>query len=59
MRKEPCVRAAHFKPASKDGHPVIVKLTVEMDYWRHDEDIIRCPDTPMARAPRKEDRQGN
>jgi len=41
-------RLWHFQPAKKDGHAVPVVVTVEMNYWRKDGELIQFPTTPSA-----------
>jgi Gram-negative bacterial TonB protein C-terminal len=42
------VRLWHFQPARKDGHAVPVVVTVEVNYWRKDGELIQFPATPSA-----------
>src|ERR1700674_4780704 len=40
------VRQWHFQPARKDGHAVPVVLTLEVNFWRKDGELIPFPTTP-------------
>ena len=40
------VRQWHFEPAQKDKRAVPVVITLEVDYWRKDGELIQFPNTP-------------
>jgi TonB family protein len=40
------VREWHFQPAQKDGRSVPVVVTVDVNYWRKDGELIPFPATP-------------
>jgi TonB family protein len=40
------VRQWHFQPARKDGHAVPVVVTVEVNYWRKDGELVQFPASP-------------
>jgi TonB family protein len=44
------VRQWHFEPARKDKRAVPVVITLEVDYWRKDGELIQFPNTPPAQT---------
>jgi TonB family protein len=40
------VRQWHFQPAQKDGHAVPVVVTVEVNYWRKNGELVQFPASP-------------
>jgi TonB family protein len=40
------VRQWHFQPAQKDGHAVPVVVTVEVNYWRKNGELVQFPAVP-------------
>ncbi len=42
------VRQWYFQSALKDEHPVAVVVTVEVNYWRKDGEIVQFPATPTV-----------
>lgn len=47
-KAELAVRQWRFQPAQKDGHNLPVVVTVEVDYWRENGELVQFPATPTV-----------
>jgi TonB family protein len=47
-KAELAVRRWRFQPAQKDGHNLPVVVTVEVDYWRENGELVQFPATPTV-----------
>jgi TonB family protein len=57
-KAETAVRVWHFDPARKDGHPVPVVVTVDVNYWTTSGGEI-VSDPPLLQSSASTDKAGN